>query len=120
MTDEKFRNEVDAQARKQGMGTPLGGATDILGWLGDFLSGKAILGKGYATGGVIPPGGYGFVGEVGMERAWSIPGGGTYIEPLTSSSPSAGASAPHVLHVYLDRHEIAVALDEELAYRPGR
>ena len=66
----------------------------------------------YAEGGVIPPGGRGYVGEAGMEAAYALPGGGVRITPLGDSA----GYLPAVIQVVVGG-EVVRYTEERLALR---
>jgi hypothetical protein len=65
-----------------------------------------------ALGAVFEPGDYGWVGEAGMERIHNV-GGTTVVSPVGPSLRGGERNVIHT-HVYLDRRQIAVAVDEML------
>lgn len=76
--------------------------------------------SGKALGGIIPIGRSAWVGEAGLERAWSMPGGGTVIEPVASSARvGSRTSSPVVLQLVLPNGRVlAEFVNEQLAYLP--
>lgn len=52
---------------------------------------KAHSGGHHSSGGFLPSGAWGYVGETGMEAVTSLPGGGTQITPLSNGGGDLGA-----------------------------
>lgn len=75
-----------------------------------------------ATGGYIPPGAYGTVGEEGIEAIRMLPGGGAYITPrdqvpaFGGGRSSAPAGGPVVIQLQLDGRTVAEVVDRHLSY----
>ena len=74
-------------------------------------------GSGKAHGGLIAAGSSAWVGEAGMERAWSLPGGGTMITPVATGG--AGGQ-PAVIRLEIGGRALMDYVDEQLVYRPRR
>ena len=86
---------------------PVGGGFDV--------GGRNDSGK--ANGGLIAAGSSAWVGEAGMERAYSLPGGGTMITPVASGG--AGGQ-PAVIRLEIGGRALMDYVDEQLVYRPRR
>lgn len=78
-----------------------------------------------ATGGYIPPGTWGTVGEEGVEGIHMLPGGGAYVTSRDQYGGGGGAAssnggAPVVFQVNLDGRTIAEVVDRHLSYAAAR
>lgn len=73
-----------------------------------------------ATGGYIPPGSYGTVGEEGIEGIHMLPGGGAYVTSRDQYTGAGGSGSPSgspvVFQVQLDGRTIAEVVDRHLTY----
>ena len=117
LTDETFRNMIDAQARANGMSPPSGTAGDILGWIGDVWGTVAAgpFAPPKAAGGLIHSGSSAWVGEAGIpEIATALPGGGTWITPLGGSGYGG---QPAVIRLEIGGRPLLDYVDQNLAYR---
>ena len=72
---------------------------------------------GRARGGLIAAGSSAWVGEAGMERAYSLPGGGTMITPVASGGLGG---QPAVIRLEIGGRALMDYVDEQLVYRPRR
>lgn len=75
---------------------------------------------GRAFGGMIAAGTSGWVGELGLERAYSLPGGGTYIQPIASSASGSAGLQPAIIRLEIGGKQLMDYIDANLALRPRR